>query len=165
MKKLFAVAIAWALLSAPALADSITTPAVLGARATSSPGNPSATSSATAVMMGLAGTFTPKATGNFLFITSFTAFNNTASDGCIFQLRFGTGAAPANAAAVTGTQSGNTMTFVNNANTALIQSPSELIGYSTGLTIGTAAWYDIAVNTVTGGTCTITNVTLIAIEL
>lgn len=134
------------------------------ARATSTPANPSSTVSAAAVMMGLAGAITPTQSGNVLFQARFDMSNSAASDGCVAQLMRGTGAAPTNGAASTGTAVGNPVQLTNNANTAGLLVPVSAIGYSTGLTVSTAYWYDVSLRAVTGGTCAIFNITLVAIE-
>ncbi len=132
------------------------------ARATSTPATPTGTSSLTFVMAGLAGSITPATSGNVLFLANVTAVNNTTGDGCQTQIKYGTGTAPTNGAAVTGTSAGNQS--VASAG-AVLNYPMALMGYATGLTVSTAYWYDIAFEAVTGGTCTIQLPTLIAAEL
>lgn len=123
---------------------------------------PTGTTSATAVMMGLAGTITPTKTGRVTFTISGQMANNTLNDGVTVDLRTGTGTAPTNGAAVTGTLRG-----VSQTATALIAN--ERSGFSitfpvTGLTLGTAVWYDLSVLAVTGGTASVTGVTGAAVE-
>jgi hypothetical protein len=136
----------------------------LGARTTASPANPTGTTSLTGVMMGMAGTITPKTTGNVLFLITFGISNNTASDGCSWIIKFGTGSAPANAAAPSGTSAGALSATVNNASTAAAVFGAAAEGYATGLVVNTAYWYDIDLTALTGGTCSLNNVTIIAIE-
>lgn len=123
---------------------------------------PTGTTSATAVMMGLAGTITPTKTGRVTFTISGQMANNTLNAGVTVDLRTGTGTAPTNGAAVTGTLRG-----VSQTATALIAN--ERSGFSitfpvTGLTLGTAVWYDLSVLAVTGGTASVTGVTGAAME-
>ena len=89
--------------------------------------------------------------------------NNTINDGATVQVRYGTGTAPTNGAALTGTQLGASQTF-----TALVAAQKDgfsITGIATGLTIGTAYWIDAAGNAVTGGTAAVTNITVTASEL
>lgn len=123
---------------------------------------PTGTTSATAVMMGLAGTITPTKTGRVTFTISGQMANNTLNDGVTVDLRTGTGTAPTNGAAVTGTLRG-----VSQTATALIAN--ERSGFSltfpvTGLTLGTAVWYDLSLLAVTGGTASVTGITGSAVE-
>lgn len=130
--------------------------------ASSAPANPTGTSSTTAKMMGLAGSFTPtKSTKACLTITGLIA-NTTSGDGAAVQLQYGTGGAPANAAALTGTNAGNTVTFT--AKAAGQQSGFSVVAIVTGLTIGTTYWIDAALKAVTGGTASITSVGVLATE-
>ena len=73
------------------------------------PANPTGTSNTTGLMMGLAGAITPAFTGRVFFSISGSIGSNTttAGRGAKTQMRFGTGAAPANAAALTGTSIGS----------------------------------------------------------
>ena len=77
------------------------------------PADPTGTNNATGLMMGLAGAITPLTTGRLLIMLSGTLANATAiADGANVQLRYGTGAAPANADALTGTPVGGLVKFV-----------------------------------------------------
>lgn len=136
--------------------------------ATCSPANQTGiTSTAALVMLGLGAaaspcTFTPQSTGNVQFTLTGILANGTSADGCSVQLSFGTGAAPANAAAVTGTQVGTLKAYVAVANAQ--QTAMPLIFEVTGLTLGTPVWYDVALKAVTGGTCTYNSVDGTAVE-
>jgi hypothetical protein len=115
-------------------------------------------------MMGLAGSVTPKSTGNVLLMFSGTVFNPTAiADGVTIQISYGTGSAPANAAVLQGTQVGTVQRYI--ASTTAGKSPFSLNAYVTGLVGGTAYWLDLAVADSAGGTATITDVNIIAIEV
>jgi len=131
---------------------------VLGA----TPANPAGTTSTTPVMMGLGILFTPLYSGRVKIIIAGEASNNTLNDGFIVYAAYGTGAAPANGAAATGTTVGNYVT-----STALAASelkPFTIIGVVTGLTVGTAIWIDLELGAVTGGTASLNNLSIIIEE-
>lgn len=125
---------------------------------------PSGTTSATAVMMGLGATatITPVKSGRVLFTVSGQVANNTAGDGATLDLRTGTGTAPTNGAAVTGTLRGlaQTVTSVSAAQ----KSGFTVSAVVTGLTLNTAVWFDLSLLRVTGGTATLTGITATALE-
>ena len=126
---------------------------------------PTGTTSATAVMMGLGGsaTLTPKNSTRVAIMASFQTANSTINDGITCDLRYGTGTAPVNGAAVTGTLLG-----ISQTRTSLVAADRGgmvLIGIATGLTLGTAYWMDVSALAVTGGTASITGVTLTAHEI
>ena len=123
---------------------------------------PTGTASTTGVMMGLAGAITPAHSGNVLLIVSGTLTNGTTSDGASLQIRYGTGAAPTNGAALTGTTVGNNIAD-NNPVTSKI--PFSVQAVVTGLTVGTAYWVDVGLAAVTGGTASIATVSVSALEL
>lgn len=165
MKRFIFAGLLAAVASGPLLADGISNPGAAArtyARTQSNPSNPSGTVSASAVMLGLAGTITPTATGNVLFMARYDVQNGTASDGCVTQIQTGTGTAPTNGAASTGTAVGGPSQLTESTAVALV--PGSLIGYQTGLTLNTALWFDVSLRAVTGGTCQASNFTLIAIE-
>lgn len=115
------------------------------------------------VMMGLAGTITPLVTGKVLLILSGTIFNaGGAGDGALVQLRHGTGAAPANAAAAAGTAVGGVQRFVNALGAEKV--PFCLNAFVTGLSLA-AHWIDVTLAATTAGTANITDVSISAVEL
>jgi len=129
----------------------------------STPAAPAGTLSTVGVMMGLAGTITPVASTRALVTISGQMSNNTINDGATVQIRHGTGAAPANAAAMVGTAIGAAQTF-----TALVAAQKD--GFSitvplSGLTPLTAYWLDVSLAAVTGGTATLTGLTITAVEV
>src|SRR5216684_3716471 len=75
--------------------------------AQATPGDPTLTASTTGVMMGLATTITPVKSGKLLILVSGDCTDSVISDGCSMQIRFGTGTAPTNGAALTGTAAGS----------------------------------------------------------
>lgn len=115
------------------------------------------------VMMGLGSTckLTPVYSGRILVNFQAGVTNSGTSSGNIVALRYGTGAAPANAGAAAGT-------IVGSAINAQIQSaavayPLAESGIITGLTPGTAYWFDLGLQT-TAGTATLQNVSCNAME-
>lgn len=129
----------------------------------STPADPTGTTNTTGLMMGLSGTITPQVTGRIIIFINGTIFNGTVGDGANVQMRRGTGTAPVNAAALTGTATGGLVKHV--AATAAHKDPFCLIGIVTGLAINTAVWLDVGLAAVTGGTATITDVSIAAVEV
>lgn len=130
----------------------------------SSPGNPSGTTDTGGKMMGLAGTITPTFTGRVLITITGTIFNPTAiADGGKVQIRTGAGTAPSNGDALTGTAVGSLVQYV----TATIaeKAPFSLTAIVSGLTLHTARWIDVGLAAITGGTATITDLTITALEV
>ena len=121
--------------------------------------NPTGTSAASpGVMMGLGYTITPSHTGNVTFRIGGTIVNTgSPSAFCIAQLRYGTGTAPVNGAAATGTVVG--------PHNAAIQSVTNLNvgGNVSNLTYGTTYWFDMSVYSSSGG-CALQAVTGGAVE-
>jgi len=123
---------------------------------------PAGTTSTTGLMMGLAGAIIPAHSGNVLLIVSGTLTNGTTGDGASLQIRYGTGTAPTNGAALTGTAVGNNIAD-NNPVTNKI--PFSVQAVVTGLTVGTAYWVDVGLTAITGGTASIATVSISALEL
>lgn len=146
-------------------------PRGLGNASNTLPTNPTGTTSTAAdVMMGLSnqgGTqvpaFTPRSTGRLHITISGGAGNNTAGNGVRMQIQYGTGTAPTNGAASTGTSCSQrvSLTRVSNNNDAI---PFSLTCIATGLPIGTAHWVDLRAAAVTGGTGAVSNLTVSAAE-
>lgn len=129
----------------------------------SAPSNPTGTTSTTGVMTGLAGTFTPR-TGRAVIIVSGTIKSNTANDGAQVQIRYGTGTAPGNGDALTGTTLGALQRHVDAAVTTE-EVPFSVSGVVTTLTSGTAHWIDLGLAAITGGTATITGISVTAFDI
>ena len=108
-------------------------------------------------------TITPKVTGRVVFTITGQLSQNTGGDGVTYKLAYGTGAAPANAAAATGTIASATHTWTALAGQLITQFA--LTASATGLQVGTAVWFDLQVAEVTGGTAAITHVDCTAQEL
>lgn len=127
-----------------------------------SPGNPTGTTSTTEVMMGLSGSFTASSTGRVLAIITGNMDNNSgdASNG---QMYFGTGTAPTNGAALTGTAVGTKVIYgATISNQFLPFTCSAIIS----LTPSTAYWFDMALaNGTGGGTAAINNLSISICEI
>lgn len=131
--------------------------------------NPAITTSTVGVMMGLGAApanakITPTASGKVLVTITGTMFNNTASGGVFATIAYGTGTAPANGAAATGTQIGSTMQRSGpwSANQVNPFSGTALI---TGLTVNTQIWIDLNVGVFGASTGSVSNLTITAVEL
>lgn len=107
---------------------------------------PTSTTSTTAVMMGMGGTIkitTANSTRVEITISG-NLVNNQANGQVFAQIRFGTGTAPVNGAALTGTQIGTTkIVLCAAANQSMPWAGS---GAVTGLTVGNTYWFDVAIN-------------------
>jgi pectin methylesterase-like acyl-CoA thioesterase len=118
------------------------------------PVDPNTTTSTAGVMMGLGSTvsFTPTRTGKIMIILSGDGDNATNSRGANVQMRYGTGVAPANGAALTGTTVGTLIRMFNRDAAEIF--PFTLNGIVSGLSVGTAIWVDISLASVGSGTHT-----------
>ena len=137
-------------------------PAGMGGISTqSAPGNPSGTSDTTGTMMGLAGAITPANSGVVLFMVHCTVANDTSGKTTLASLRTGTGAAPANAAALTGTAWHSETT---DSGGARVKKSMSLVA-RVALSAGTAYWFDLGLASPLGGTSSIADVSMTAVEL
>lgn len=123
------------------------------------PSNPSSTSSATGVMAGLAGSITPSNSGRVVFM----AYGYSAASGggskTYLDIRYGTGSAPSNGAAPTGTSATQGWTYAANF------ASFNVLGYATSLSVGTTYWWDISFANDNGaGTSTLQQIVLVANE-
>jgi hypothetical protein len=134
-----------------------------GASYQATPGDPTGATNTTGTMMGLAGAITPVRTGIVLIQISGTIANATAiADGGKVQIRYGTGTVPSNGNTLMGTAVGGQVNYIT-ATTAE-KAPFSLNAIVSGLTLGTAIWIDLALAAVTGGTATVKNISISAIE-
>jgi hypothetical protein len=103
------------------------------------------------------------------------AGNGTTTDGLTYNLYYGTGTAPTNNDAVSGTAICSLQTLTSLVTSELTTSVA-LHGIVTGLVsdsvnslgatvAGTTYWFDVMFSYVTGGTVTFTNVNLSVIEI
>ena len=138
-----------------------------GATATSPIANPVTTTSTTGVMMGIGAScsITPRKSGTILVIVTGDMDNATAADGAGIQIRYGTGTAPINGAALTGTTAGGLIKMTNVATVTGSRSPFSSNAIVAGLTIGTAYYIDVSLAAITGGTARIRDVIISAIEI
>jgi hypothetical protein len=134
------------------------------ASTTSTPANPSAITSPAIEMLGLAGAIDPIVTGRVYLSVTGVVNNNVSGASANMQCRYGTGAAPANAAAATGTQIGATLNFLS-ASSTTEKVPFTCAGVVTGLALGTQIWIDLGVDETSGAdNVTITAPTVAAFE-
>ena len=131
------------------------------------PSNPAGTVSATAVMMGLGTTcvFTPKNTGKVRVTMCGTWYTAGTAVAGIFGGRYGTGTAPANGVASTGTRFG-TGTSDSTPKTAstgngMFFSITDILS----LAAGTAYWFDLAEASAAGDTTETGNIVCTIDEL
>lgn len=94
--------------------------------------------------------FTPKQSGNILVIFKCLLGSGTTGDGATANLVWGTGTAPANAAAAAGTVIDGPITAT--ALTGILYQWVTFVGFITGATLNTQIWVDIQIKAVTGGT-------------
>lgn len=134
------------------------------ATAQSTPSDPTGTTDTTGKMMGCAVAITPRKSGKIAISVSGDIGNDTAADAAKCKIYYGTGTAPTNGAAPTGTAVGNMATTTGL--TALVtRFPFHCNAVVTGLTVGTAYWVDLLVAAITGGTATAKNLSVSIIEL
>ena len=142
------------------------------ATTTKSPATPTATASTSLVMMGIgkdqagAGanpcTITPVYSSRVNVLIYGTQQNTTINDASKVIVAFGTGTAPSNGAAATGTTVGTTVSaFSGTANAAY---PFAVGGIVTGLTPSTAYWFDLQAAAITGGSSQLANITCVIQE-
>lgn len=139
---------------------------------------PTATVSTTHVMAGAGASavptaiITPQTTGRIYVVISGLA-GNTNGNGSAIQLSYGTGAAPANGDANTGTQIGQieTWTSLTGALTGFLCVHAIITGLAVpsinALRVTTAAvpvWLDLTFNAVSAGTATLTKLNICAFE-
>lgn len=111
--------------------------------------------------------FIPRLTGKVKVIVTGKAGNNTASDGYSLKGAFGTVAGspsgltpPANGDSVVGVVCTNPQGYT----TGNATPPFSVCGMAT-LTVGATYWFDLQVESTTGGTVTVSNVDVIIEEL
>jgi parallel beta-helix repeat protein len=143
---------------------------ILNARTTSfAPSNPTATASATGVMMGLGSTikYTPIETGNVLIDLSGYGGTATGVVSATITPKYGTSTAPVNGASPTGTTWGAVGSIVVQSPTAGVDGTGWNVKKRiTGLTVGTAYWFDIELATANASdSASVTNVTCVITEV
>jgi hypothetical protein len=124
---------------------------------------PTGTVSLTGVMQGLGYHFTPLRTGKARIAITLYSSNTLANDTNYVSVRYGTGTAPVNGAAVTGTAAAP-ITAATSA-TAAANTPVTLFVQITGLTMGTNYWIDLNLLTANAsGTATVVIVSVLIEE-
>jgi hypothetical protein len=101
-------------------------------------------------MAGLAQTFTPRGSGIVSVLITGVAFTSTAAATVSIGGRYGTGAAPVNGAAATGTRFGGAADQAIQASATTAGDGFALADVVTGLTVGTAYWFDLTYATSAG---------------
>ena len=121
-------------------------------------------------MAGLGVTFTPTRSGNILVIVSGDFTNQNNGEGGQMQVRYGTGTAPTNQAALAGTAVGAKVSGQCGTNFHYEVIPAAVSSLVTGLTVGTAYWIDVSLNSYTNqgaaaaGTVTLNDVSVSVLE-
>lgn len=105
---------------------------------------------------------TPGSTGRVLVVITGDLVENATAQTATVQLSYGTGAAPANAAAVTGTQTGAQIAWVSL--TGQLTQTFAIHSLITGLVVGSDYWFDLALKS-SAGTVQATNVNFSAVEV
>jgi hypothetical protein len=127
---------------------------------------PTGTASGTLVMLGLNTTITPTVTGRVRISACGTVASGTTNDGGQWQLSYGTGGAPSNGAAVTGTQVGSVQVLTADlAATDKYPFAVHFTVQNPQMTLGTTYWIDLAFSAISGGTFSMTNVLIEAFEM
>lgn len=128
------------------------------------PSNPTGTTSASPVMMGLAGAITPAGSGKVMLIISGDITNSGSSGNMSIQLSYGTGSAPINGASLAGTQAGAKL-ISGQAAQAGVSIPFSVNAVITGLTPSTAYWLDLASSISNGNTVSLKDISISACEI
>jgi hypothetical protein len=129
--------------------------------------SPTGVTNTSGLMLGLSNLsatniITPLVTGRVSISISGVVAQSATADGAIWHIRTGTGTAPSNGGALTGTQSGGqqSMTYL----TGVLKVPFSIESYVTGAAVGTPLWIDLVLGSVTAGTATMTQVMTTAFE-
>src|SRR5262249_19774391 len=125
-------------------------PSIAGAQSQTTAASPGNTSSTTGVMMGIAASITPVGSGIIHIAVHLYANATAGSVGAKVQIRHGTGTAPTNGAALTGTADATQI-----QSGVLTDTPFGLTAIVSGLTLSTAYWIDVSLATITGGTAAV----------
>ena len=143
---------------------SLTTNSASSQKQVAGPTAPSSTS--VYAMQGLAGSITPATTGSVMITIAGSVQNlsGAADVGIAFQISYGTGSAPSNAASLTGTQVGAVQEWTA-PTIATTETPFSITVVVTGLAASTAYWIDLAAKSlVTGSDVSLVGLSISAIE-
>ena len=114
-------------------------------------------------MMGLAQQFEPLFTGKMRLTMCGQIANTKRGDGVITQMRYGTGTAPTNGAALTGIAIGTGIVGTSAIGNALMPFCHDII--VAGLTPRTVYWFDGSDAAYTGGSAVVSNIQMTSEEL
>ena len=133
------------------------------------PADPTGTTDTTGKMMGLGHSpssfiFIPQM-GSVIFVTICgTVFNSGGvGDGAKITIYAGTGSAPANGAALTGSPYSTTVQYISSTTAGKV--PFSLTTLIVPVVANTTYWIDLGLAAITGGTATVTDLQLTAFEL
>ena len=128
------------------------------------PANATGIATTAGAMMGYGGTVsvTPASTARFLVTFCATSQTSGAGTGYI-QIRYGTGTAPVNGAALSGTTAGPVVSFTPTS--ASDRSSSCSTAVITGLNTGTAYWIDVGLRSTSAITSTLLNSVFSVVEV
>jgi hypothetical protein len=127
---------------------------------------PTGTESTTLVMCGIGQPFTPSGSGIVLVVATGGVINSTSGANTEVIGRYGTGTAPANGAAVTGTAWGAGATPTWTGPGATTKQDAFALTDILTLTPGTAYWFDLAQASTSGSvTSGVQNVKIVLVEL
>ena len=134
---------------------------------TGTPANPTGRNSTVGVMAGLGSLFklTPAYSGRVFVIVAGRLGTNTAGVWAMCGISYGTGTAPANGAASTGTTVGANAISLSVGSAASATVPFTCQAVITGLTKGTAYWFDLWFGNSASATANLYDLTVTAIEL
>lgn len=127
------------------------------------PADPTGTTSLTGVMMGLAGSLTTAGNGSGvvkIVISGSIDSSSSSNDGAFIQIRYGTGSAPTNGAALTGTALGSGQTFMDDSTGGIGPVPFCTTYILSGLAASTAYWFDLSLAAINVGTASISKVSI-----
>lgn len=126
---------------------------------------PTTTASLVGVHLGSGYTYALSKTTRIMMIIQGVMGSNANGCGAIASIRYGTGAAPAADAAITGTDPGGEIYFNNPATDNSAAAPFNIIRITSGLTIGTTYWIDVIKKALTGGTANFGNIVITVLEI
>lgn len=114
-------------------------------------------------MLGINCNLTPTTTGRVFIYITFTGNLTDSLQLAQWQIRYGIGTAPTNGATIVGT--GLSTVTLRSVNTGYNETPFALTAVLTGLTIGTAYWFDMSVLIFNTGTASASEVNYVVIEM
>jgi hypothetical protein len=132
----------------------------------STPSDPTGSTNTTGngVMMGLAVPVTPTRSGIIVVQVEGQMTNQTTGDGALATLYYGTGGAPSNQGALTGTAKGKPAKL-DAVPTGAKKWPFGITTTIPALVLNTPIWIDLALAAVTGGTANLYGLEVVVVEL